>query len=158
MRQKKNVVAIVLTVMVLISGIIIFNISYNAVFCRINRHICEQYSIVKYVKFKNYCFSSYPGCDFDIYVDPNCTPEQAKDIFEDFVTYFSDELINRLHNEMKGKVFLDVDFTNEETNLRMYYFETDDTENFVHWRMMNEYGEDINYTFDRHINLPITAP
>lgn len=152
MKRKKMILIIALPIIILISSIIIFNIFRNAPFYKIESYICEKYSIVKSVEFKNARFYSHPFCWFTIYVESDCSYEQAKVIFEDFVTHFSDELIQWLHDEIKEKDFLDVDFTNEKTNLRMYLFQTADTENFIHWEAVETTEKIEPYAFERRSN------
>ncbi len=152
--QKSMDNCVPLTILAFVSSIVIFNISHNAVFTELNSYICEKHSIVKAVEFDNNQFYSFNHSEFIIYVNSNCTFEQAKEIFEDFIDHFSDELIDRLRSEVHGKAFLSVDFTNADTNQRMYGFETDDTENFVHWKGLAVGGieEMNNYTFDRELD------
>lgn len=155
MKRRKTVVTIALTAIGVAAAAVIFKILNNAVFAEMSKYICERHSIVKSVKFDSCQFYSHPYSRFTCYVDSSCTFEQAKEIFEDFANHFSDELVNRLQEEMHGKAFLDADFTNIETNLRIYCFQTDDIENFVHWKVTEGKvmeGDDWNYTFDRRIN------
>ncbi len=153
MRHKKVlIIVIALTILAFVSSIVFFNLSHNAAFTDLSSYICENHSIVKAIDFDSCRFYCHPWSNLTVYVYSSCTSEQAKDIFEDFVNHFSDELIQWLHNEMKGKDFLDVAFTNAETNQRIYYFETGDTENFVHWEV-GVSAEDLEpYTFDRELD------
>ncbi len=152
MKHKKVLIIVMaLTILAFVSSIVVFNISHNVVFTELSSYICENHSIVQSVEFDNNQFSSFNHSKFIIFVDSNCTFKQAKEIFEDFINHFSDELIDKLRSEVRGKAFLSVDFTNADTKQRMYGFETDDTENFVHWKGLAVGGiaEMNNYTFDR---------
>ena len=154
MRYKKIIIVISLIILAFVISIVFFNVSHNAVFTELSSYICENHSIVKSVEFDNNQFHSFNHSKFIIYANSNCTFKQAKEIFEDFIDHFSDELIDRLRSEVRGKAFLSVDFINTDTNQRMYGFETDDTENFVHWKGLAVGGmaEMNNYTFDRRVD------
>lgn len=144
MKRRIIIAAAIAAAVLGIAGAVIFNAVHNASFNEMKHYIREHYSIVKKVDFTDY---HSPYCSFDFYVEPDCTYEQAKEIFEDFANKMSDDLIIWLREKMRKNAFLDADFISTESNLSIYRFETGDLENFVHWKA--EYGDDLDYEFDR---------
>ena len=146
--------AVVLSVVIVIVGVAVFlDISHNAFLSELGSYIRKNYSVVKSVKhakFENTTFNTSVHSRILFYVEPDCTFEQAREIFEDFVNHFTDDFIVKLREAKGSKNFLNVDFIEAGTDLSMYSFETSDTENFVHWRATRGYTE--YYEYDRQID------
>ena len=151
------VIAIFLSVIIVtVGGFSIYNAIRNRFISDLGNYIRDKYDVVQSVKFERYSFSSYPYCEIRIYIDPeNCTFDDAREIFEDLVGHFTDDLIFRLREETekehKGRLVVDFDKKGDKRGhynyISIYSFETRDTENFIRWRATR--GNPERYEFDR---------
>ena len=143
-----------LVIIVTVVGFSVYNDIRNRFISDLGNYICDKYDVVQSVKFERYSFSSYPCCEIKIYIDPeNCTFDEAREIFEDLVGHFTDDLIFRLREETekehKGRLVVDFDKKGDKRwhDISVYSFQTHDTENFIHWRATR--GNPERYEFDR---------
>lgn len=150
MKKKCFGILVTMVLSVVLGIIVVFYSSRNAFVSEMDSYICGNYGVVKSVKFDSNSLYSYPHCSIDLYVDPDCTFNQAKEIFEDLLYHFTDEFIVSLRQAKGRKSFLDVNFVRVGTDICIYTFETNDTEAFVHWKATR--GNNEPYEFDRHID------
>lgn len=147
------VIAIFLSVIIVtVGGFSIYNSIRNRFISDLGDYIRDKYSVVQSVNFDRNSFNSLPCCEIKIYIDPeNCTFDEAREIFEDLVGHFTDDLIIKLRKERGQKGRLVVDFNKKGDkrgrDISVYSFETRDVENFIHWRATR--GNPERYEYDR---------
>ena len=141
-------------IIVIVGGFNIYNSIRNRFISDLGNYIRDKYDVVQSVNFERNSFNSLPCCEIEIYIDPeNCTFDEAREIFEDLVGHFTDDLIFRLREETekehKGRLVVDFDKEGDKRghDISVYSFETRDTENFIHWRATR--GNPERYEYDR---------
>lgn len=154
---KRLVIAVAIflsVIIVTVGGFYIYNSLRNRFISDLGNYILDKYGAVQSVNFDRNSINSLPCCEIAIYIDPeNCTFDEAREIFEDLVGHFTDDLIVKLREEKGHKGRLVVDFNKKGDKpghynyISVYSFETRDTEGFIHWRATR--GNPERYEFDR---------